>query len=81
MQMSWVAEQNATSSASWAKRSRWPTGSTSAIAASDSAIPTWASSSQPRRWPSRRFNSGSLRRSTTGAQNTLMENMMPTQLK
>ena len=50
-------------------------------AASDNAMPTWASSSQPRRWPNRRFSSGSLSRSTTGAQNTLMENMMPTQLK
>ncbi len=45
------------------------------------AMPIWASSIQLRRLPSSRVSTGSGVRSMIGAQTTLMENMMPIQLK
>ena len=43
-------------------------------------MPICASSIQPRRLPSRVVKGGTASRSTTGAQNTMMEKVMPTQL-
>ena len=79
--MSWVAAQNATNSAQSATRATSVTGSLKAMASRPAAIPDWASSIQLRRRPSRPVSTGRGVRSTTGAQITLMEYMMPIQLK
>ena len=79
--MSWVAEPNATTSAQSAISVRSARGSRLAMATSPAPMTSWASSIQLRRLPRCRVSGPSPRRSTTGAQKTLMEYVTPTQLK
>jgi hypothetical protein len=72
-EMSCVAEQNATSSASAATVPRFPVGSMCAMLASPTAMPACAISIQLRRRPSSRPRIGSSSRSTTGAQKNFTE--------
>ena len=73
MAISWVAEENATSNANNATGVRASVGSVMAIPINPDAMPICASNIQLRRLPSIRVSIGIGTRSTTGAQNTLME--------
>ena len=73
MATSCVAEEKATSNPHRARVSGAERGSTAAIRYRPVAMPAWASRIQLRRLPNSRFSTGSFSRSTTGAQNTLME--------
>ena len=71
--MSWVAEMNPTSTAKSAMRPRLRTGSVPAISQRPSRMSSWQSNIQERRWPSHLVTSGTVARSTSGAQRNFSE--------
>ena len=71
--MSWLAEANATSTASSATVHGSAAGSPCPIARIAATSAIWVASAQPRRRPSARVSHGSGSRSTTGAHRNLYE--------
>ena len=72
-EMSWVADEKATTSANTTTAPMSADGSSPDMAKSPAPTPTWATSIQERRCPKRRVSPGRATRSTTGAQRTFTE--------